>query len=450
MLVGSLIALVAIAAFFLIRPLLGPLPAYGPRPAGTTYSYVFVVVGAFFPYGAAVWAARRGAPLVTALVGAALLSLILLPSAITQSQDVFAYLFYGKLWVVHGANPYVVPPEAFASDPWFAWVRWPDQVSVYGPLWTLLSAGIVRAAGESIGLALAVTKVVTAGVIAAALGALIVAARGRGEDPGRAVVLFGWNPLVLVSVALGAHADGAIAALVLWALVADRRRRPVTAALLLAAAALVKAYAALFLLVYLVALALRRRSLLPAVGAGAALTVAAFAPLWAGLGTFEGLIGIAGRASSSLGGGVERLLAAVAGQDVATWAVRIVGLAVVLLVLLVAARRDGFAEDPWPAAVAVFAAYLLVTPWFLYWHQVSLLALAAMAASPGLRAGAFAFSGTSLLTISGGGGPWGTTLQTAARYGVPLAAAGVARRRASALGSGSWVRESGSAQPTVR
>jgi ABC-type proline/glycine betaine transport system permease subunit len=70
----------------------------------------------------------------------------------------------------------------------------------------------------------------------------------------------------------------------------------------------------------------------------------------------------------------------------------------------------------------VFAAYLAVTPWFLPWHLVGLLALAAVAASAPLRAAAYAFSGTASLTASVGGTGWGRALQTGLRYGVPAAA----------------------------
>ena len=33
------------------------------------------------------------------------------------SRDVYSYAAYGRIFTLHGANPYVVPPSAFPSDP---------------------------------------------------------------------------------------------------------------------------------------------------------------------------------------------------------------------------------------------------------------------------------------------------------------------------------------------
>ncbi len=430
----SFLALVGFAAFFLIRPFLDAAPAYRPRPPGTAQAYSFLVVAAFAPYALGVWAARRGVRLSWAVGGTIILHALVIPAALSQSQDLYAYLFYGKMWAVHGANPYVDLPVRFASDPWFAWMRWPNQPTVYGPLWTMLTAGPAWVARGSLPLAVALTKAVVAALGVAAVGGLARAARDRGMSPGLAVLLVGWNPLIIVSLPLGGHADVAVAAAFLWAMVADRRGRSVLAALLLTSATLVKGYAGLVLLVYLMAL-LRRSFPTAARGAiaSAGAAVLAWLPFWTGPETLSGLARIGGQASSSLGGTLQTSLANVLSPEAAAWLVRIAGLCVVAVVATVVARGDGFVEDPWPGAAAVFAAYLAVTPWFLPWHLVGLLALAAVAASAPLRAAAYAFSGTASLTASFGGTGWGRALQTALRYGVPAVARLTAGgRRASA------------------
>jgi alpha-1,6-mannosyltransferase len=416
----GLLGLAAFSAFFLVRPFLGPLPPYGPRPAGTTYAYSFVVVAAFAPYALAVWGSRKGVKLRTALVGTAVLHVLVLPAALTQSQDLYMYLFYGKMWAVHGLNPYVTLPLEFSSDPWFPWVRWPDQVSVYGPLWTLLTSLPARLAAGNLGLAFGLAKGLVGLLGVATVAGAIAAARSRGQPAGPPLLLAAWNPVVIVSLPLGGHADVAVLAAFLWAVAADRRGRPVLAATLLAAAALVKAYAAVALVVYLIALARRGRAAVPAVAACAGLAVAAFAPFWEGWPTLRGLTEVAGQASASLAGEIQRGLAAVAGDDPAGSIVRALGLLIVGWVVLVGARRAGFGDDPWPTVAAAFLAYVLVTPWFLYWHQVGLLGLAALAASPGVRGAAYTFSGTSMLTASFGGAPLGRVVQAMVRYGPPL------------------------------
>lgn len=422
LLIGFL-GLAAVSAFFLVRPFLDPGPAYRPRPPGTAQAYSFVIVAAFVPYALAVWACRRGVPLAWAVAGAVVLHGLLLPAALTQSQDLHAYLFYGKLWTVHGGNPYVDLPATFAADPWFAWVRWPRQPSVYGPLWTMATALPAWVARGNLAVGFALTKVLVAALGVATAWGLIRAARDGGIDAGRTLVLAGWNPLVLVSVSLGGHADVALAAALPWALVADRRGKPLAAALLLAAATLVKVYAGLILIVYLLALA--RRSARVAVGAAVASAGAgalAWTPFWDGPETFSGLLRIGGQASSSLGGTVQTALDTVLPIDFAVWTVRLFGLLVVAAVVTVVARSPSFARDPWPGCAASFAAYLAVTPWFLPWHLVGLLALASVTGSAKLRAAAFAFSGTAPLTASFGGSWWGWSIQTVLRYGAPAVA----------------------------
>lgn len=424
--------LAAFSAFFLIRPFLDAAQAYRPRPPGTTFAYSFLVVAAFVPYALAVWATRRGLPVLWAVAGTAVLHGLVLPAALTQSQDLHAYLFYGKMWAVHGASPYVDLPLRFAADPWFPWMRWPDQVSVYGPLWTMATGAVARAAGQNLGAAFALTKVMVLALGVASVTGIVHAARARGVEPGRALLLAAWNPVVIVSLPLGGHADVALVAAFAWAVYVHHRGRPLLVTLLLSLATLVKAYAGVVLVVYLLALAIRRRGALRATLMAAGLGVVGYASFWAGWDTFGGLVDVGSKASASLAGQVQLLLATMIPEPVAVWLVRAAGLALIALVLVIAARRPSFGDDPWPAAAAVFAAYLAVTPWFLYWHQAGLLALCAVAASPAVRAAAFTFSGTSLITASFGGTAWGRVLQTFLRYGIPAAAFTWADHRAAA------------------
>ena len=321
----GLLGLTVFSAFFLVRPFLGPDAPYGPRPAGTTYAYSFLVVAAFAPYALAVWGSRRGVTLRTALAGTAILHGLVLPAALTQSQDLYMYLFYGKMWTVHGANPYLTLPLAFSSDPWFPWVRWPDQVSVYGPLWTLLTSLPARLAAGNLSLAFALAKGLVWILGLTTVAGVIAAARSRGQPAGPPLLLGVWNPVVIVSLPLGGHADVAVIAALVWAMAADRRGRPVVAAALLAAAALVKAYAAVALVVYLIALARRGRVVMPAAAACAALAAVAFAPFWEGWRTLRGLAEVAGQASASVAGEIQRGLATALGDEPAAWIVRVVG-----------------------------------------------------------------------------------------------------------------------------
>ncbi len=418
------LGLALFSLFLLVRPFLDPADAYRPRLVpGVTYAYSFLVVAAFVPHALVAWACRRGVPFRPVAMAGAALHLIVLFAPLTQSQDLYAYLFYGKMWAAHGANPYTTLPLAFASDAWFPWMQWRDVPSVYGPVWTLITGGVAKLAGSSLATGFVLMKVVILGLGGLCLLGIRRASELRGRDPGRNAVLAIWSPLVIVSLPLGGHADVAVAAAVLWAIVADRRGRPLLATLALTGGWLVKAYAGVVLLVYLLALVRRRApTALGAAGLSAGATVLAWLPFWQGLPTLSGLADVARRASASLAGQAQLLLTDPLDGDVARLLVRVVGVVVLAGVILVVARRPGFAEDPWAAAAAAFLAYIAVTPWFLYWHLTAPLFLAIVSASPGIRAAALTFSGTSMLTASFGGTTWGRLVQTSLRYGIPLLA----------------------------
>src|SRR5208282_2505516 len=77
-----------------------------------------------------------------------LLSLLVAP--IMLSTDVFAYAFYGRVVSVYGSSAYA-PDPGVISDPFYALFHQQSLVSLYGPLWTLISAWFTRAAGMHVG-----------------------------------------------------------------------------------------------------------------------------------------------------------------------------------------------------------------------------------------------------------------------------------------------------------
>jgi Glycosyltransferase family 87 len=121
------------------------------------------------------------------------------------SHDVYSYLDYARLGVVHGLDPYTHAPATAPSDPAFAQVDWIGATSAYGPLFTLATYPL---AWLPVGLAVAALKAAAA---ASVLGLALLVARlapARGVDPLRAAAFVALNPLVLVHVVGGAHNDG--------------------------------------------------------------------------------------------------------------------------------------------------------------------------------------------------------------------------------------------------
>ena len=120
------------------------------------------------------------------------------------SHDVYSYVDYAHLGVVHGLDPYVYPPAAAPFDPAYARVTWIDATSAYGPLFTLATYPL---AWLPVSAAVAVLKATAAFSV---LGIAVVVARvapTRGVSPLGAAAFVALNPLILIHVVGGAHND---------------------------------------------------------------------------------------------------------------------------------------------------------------------------------------------------------------------------------------------------
>jgi hypothetical protein len=59
---------------------------------------------------------------------------------------------HDRVWNLHGANPYLVPPAAVGDDPilCFADPNWVQFGTPYGPTWTVLSTLLAHLVGDDI------------------------------------------------------------------------------------------------------------------------------------------------------------------------------------------------------------------------------------------------------------------------------------------------------------
>jgi hypothetical protein len=124
------------------------------------------------------------------------------PLALT---DIFNYVNYARMEVVHHLNPYTtVPIYEPHGDPSFDLSNWHHLLSPYGPLFTLITFAVVP-------LGVAASFWAFKGILmAASLGTILLVwkcARLLGRDPVRAIVLVGLNPVVLVWGLGGDHND---------------------------------------------------------------------------------------------------------------------------------------------------------------------------------------------------------------------------------------------------
>jgi len=124
------------------------------------------------------------------------------PLALT---DLFNYVNYGRMEIVHHLNPYTtIPILEPHDDPSYALSNWHELLSPYGPLFTILTFVVVPLGVAASFWAL---KVILA---ATSLGTLLLvwrSARLLGRDPVAAVALVGLNPIVLVWGLGGDHND---------------------------------------------------------------------------------------------------------------------------------------------------------------------------------------------------------------------------------------------------
>jgi hypothetical protein len=428
---------VALGAWFLIGPALGGTRYYKVGYNRTAYEYSRPIVLLFIPFFLALIAWRRGrrVPLWVLLAGAAVLHLLVLFAPLPQSQDLYQYLFYGRMQAVHGANPFTVNPSTLWADPWFPWIRWNTQPSVYGPAWILLAFGVVKAASDSLAAAFIGLKLAVLLLDAAIVGLILALAKDRPDPAGAkgwGVLAYAWNPLVLITVPLAGSADVAVAAGLLGAVLARRRGRTGIATILLAVASLVKAYAMVGLLLHLVLL-LKERGVKRAAGhagAAAGLAAIAFAPYWTGFSTFQGLLNMARMRNQSLMGSLERVvfrpLLAALGYGTPTRGSQLMGkwIAGVLLVAVLAwaIRRVRDEQTLWLGALLVLSAYLLLSPWFLYWYILGPLVLVAAMPRNRLTYPILIFSGTALISLYLSPIQLLLSVQTLARYAPPILA----------------------------
>jgi hypothetical protein len=245
--------------------------------AEAPWSFLLLYTAAFGGYALGVGllaeARDRRAVLVVVAVAAGARA-ALLPAAPTLSTDAYRYVWDARV-AQAGISPYVHAPTApelahLRDEAIYPRLNHPTWRTVYPPGAQAIFRAVYALAPDSVMAmkgALAVAELLA---LAAVLGLL---AR-LGLPPGR-IVIYAWNPLVLIEVWGTAHLDAVILLFVVataWAAVADRRA---LAAALLGAGALVKLYPAALLPLLLVG---GVRGSLPVLAAFAAVVGAGYAP----------------------------------------------------------------------------------------------------------------------------------------------------------------------------
>ena len=228
--------------------------------------------GGFVLLAREAWAGRI--PVRTVVLLTVVFHVVVLMLPLLFSRDVYSYAYYGRIVSTYGGNPYVLTPSDFPLNGlWhLTWPGWRETPSVYGPLFTWMSALMTRVIKKP-------TEVVTSFQLLAALASLgTVAVVGRlvqkvrPERAAFAIAMIGCNPIVVYHVVGGGHNDILVAFFVACAVSFLFARRELLAAISLALGMSVKASAVVPLVLVVVAIVAnappeRRRRVLAMYGA---------------------------------------------------------------------------------------------------------------------------------------------------------------------------------------
>jgi hypothetical protein len=383
----------------------GPLGGLWPSLTRSTGGLRYLFSGAIVVMYASYLVGLRYVPrlparwAIVAVVGAHAIMFFAPPLALT---DIFNYVNYGRMEIVHHLNPYTTTPNLEPhSDPSYALSNWHQLLSPYGPVFTLMTFAVVP-------LGVAASFWTLKGLLMLASLATVLpvwgCARLLGRDPIAAIVLVGLNPIVLVWGLGGDHNDflmmffvvlgfylllrtgslpGAIADATTGVPASRAAAWRAGAGAAFVTAVAIKASAGILLPVVLASLLRSRRALaqvllgmvLGAVVLGVA-SVAAFGPHFPDLATQGRLVTMTS---------LPNLLGLALGQGGETTTLRLL-LSSVLLASVAACsvlawrRRESLTAAGW-ASVALLVTLSWVLPWYVLW----VLPLAALSGSRRLR-----------------------------------------------------------------
>ena len=379
-----------------------------PKIVGATpdeaWAYLGTMLSLFGLYylGYRVVLTRASRTIVVIVVLLALVfALLLLTMYPVTATDIFNYIFFGRVWAFQGQNPYVVTPSRWPEDPIYPYTAYEDEPTVYGALFTHLSALLAWLAGPSLYASLLVFKGAMLAFDAMALVLVyVILRRTRPALAAAGLYLLAWNPLVLFNTAGDGHNDIVMLVLILLALAFASRSRWALACAAIVLSASVK-YVSLLLVPVFVVAALRslgwRRWPVVARGLalGLSLTVLLHAPFYAGLNTILGALPQqGGRFTVSFALLVRNALEGSSLPVDAALTARWIAYGLFALLYLRELRRlqPSFDGLVYACYQALFVFLLIGNTWFQPWYVIWLVGLAALQVGAPVAARTVAFT----------------------------------------------------------
>jgi alpha-1,6-mannosyltransferase len=376
--IAGALALVVLAVALV--PLAAPGDAFVPGTDAGTPGWLLGIYGHGLgldrsAYLAWLWVAFAAYLLVVACAGAlgkrvvagaavaAVVAFVLAPPL--HSLDVFSYLSYARLEILHGLNPYDFAPSAIPHDAAAMRVQdFRDATTVYGPLFTVGSypLGLI-----GVPAALWVMKAIAGAAVLGIghLAGLVAERRGIAAPPAVALVVL--NPLVLVHVVGGPHNDALMMLAAMTGVYLLLDGRVARGALGVVAGIAMKAAAAFVLPFALLGTVDRRRAVVATlVGAAfvGAVALAVFGTSFTG-----GVLAGPGSQTHTSYHSVPALINRATGLDIGVAKAALLALYAALVLWLlrwVAQGGDWIRAAGW-AAAGLLVASAYVTPWYVLW-----------------------------------------------------------------------------------
>ncbi len=166
---------------------------------------IFVIVMAFAAYGLAVyisWYRLAGrqtiALIVITSIAFFIVSTLSLPNTNT---DIFNYIVNGRIAAVHNSNPYFVAADEFPDDPVYPYAskNYTGLAADKMPFWMLTNVLLAKLAGNHVTTNLIIYRMAL--MLFNIINLLLIAIIARKLNPhylASALIIYGWNPIVIV------------------------------------------------------------------------------------------------------------------------------------------------------------------------------------------------------------------------------------------------------------
>lgn len=135
------------------------------------------------------------------------------------SYDLFNYIFDAKIFTYYRLNPYLFKALDFPADPMLGFMHWTHRVFPYGPFWLFLSIVVSYMGIQKLILTMVLFKFLAiAGYLLSCYSIYKIMLLIEPNKAKLSLVIFAFNPLIVIECLVSAHNDIVMIGLVLFAL----------------------------------------------------------------------------------------------------------------------------------------------------------------------------------------------------------------------------------------